>query len=139
MNPESSPSAVNGVHSCTANSPGYFAENMVLAGTGDEPGADEAGRHVLASANPDYQVSTQVSLHNALCTVVKGGTAEGVRRAARVLDAVPPVFRSHMITETGKRVLRAVPVEQQQRAAVREFREVLTATAPGPRVLSSGA
>jgi len=116
----------------------HFAENMVLAGTGDEPGADEAGRHVMASANPDYQVSTQVSLHNALCMVVNGGTAEGVRHAAQVLDAVPPVFRSHMITETGKTVLRAVPLEQQHRPAVREFREVLTATAPGPRVLSSG-
>jgi transcriptional regulator with XRE-family HTH domain len=126
--------------------PGYwqggqlrFAENMVLAGTGDEPGADAAGRHVLASSNPDYQVSAQVYLHNALCTVVNGGTAEGVRHAARVLDALPPVFRSHMVTETGKRVLRAVPADQQQQPEVREFCEVLAATAPSPRVLPPGA
>jgi transcriptional regulator with XRE-family HTH domain len=110
----------------------HFAENMVLAGTGDEPGADEAGRHVLASANPDYQLPAQISLSDALCTVINGSTAEGVRRAARILDSMPPVFRNHMITETGKRVLRAVPAEQQQRPAVREFREVLTATAPAP-------
>jgi hypothetical protein len=45
----------------------HFAENMILAGTGDEPGADEAGRHVLASANPDYQLPAQISLSDRAC------------------------------------------------------------------------
>jgi transcriptional regulator with XRE-family HTH domain len=118
--------------------PGYwqggqlqFAENTILAGVGDEAGAEIAGRKVLATAhNPDYQNATQVRLHRALCAVVNGGTAEGACYAARVLDAVPVGFRSQMITETGWRVLRAVPCEDRELPAVREFQEVLSATAP---------
>jgi hypothetical protein len=113
--------------------PGYwkaghlrFAENMVYAGAGDESKASRAQGYVLASANPDYQVSTQVYLHDALCTVVNGGIDEGINHATEILDSVAPKFRSHMITETGKTVLRAVPPEQQQRPAVREFRKMLT-------------
>jgi antitoxin (DNA-binding transcriptional repressor) of toxin-antitoxin stability system len=117
----------------------HFAELVVHAGAGDESGTHEAQGNVLTPANPDYPYRTLVYLHEALCTVVNGGTAEGARHAARVLDAVPPGFRNHMITETGKTVLRAVPVDRQKDPAVREFREVLAATAPGPRVLSSGA
>ncbi len=109
----------------------HFAENTILAGVGDMAGADIAGREVLATAhNPDYQNVTQVRLHRALCAVVNGGTAEGARSAAEVLDAVPMGFRSQMITETGARVLRAVPPEERERPAVREFQEVLAATAP---------
>lgn len=109
----------------------HFAENTILAGVGDEAGADIAGRRVLATShNPDYQNATQVRLHKALCTVVNGGTAEGARDAAEVLDAVPPGFRSQMITETGWRVLREVPLDDRELPAVREFQEVLSATAP---------
>lgn len=111
----------------------HFAENTILAGVGDEAGADIAGRRVLATAhNPDYQNATQVRLHQALCTVINGGTAEGTRHAAEVLDAVPPGFRSQMIAETGRRVLRAVPPDDRELPAVREFQEVLSATAPPP-------
>jgi transcriptional regulator with XRE-family HTH domain len=125
--------------------PGYwqggqlpFAENMILAGAGDESGADLAGRRVLATPhNPDYQNVTYVRLHQALCTVVNGGTADGARYAAEVLDTIPPGFRSQMITETGWRVLRAVPVDDRELPVVREFRDVLAATAPGSQTLSS--
>lgn len=109
----------------------HFAENTILAGVGDEAGAEIAGREVLATAhNPDYQNATQVRLHSALCAVVNGGIAEGARYAAGVLDAVPVGFRSQMITETGWRVLRAVPSDDRELPAVRGFREVLSATAP---------
>lgn len=109
----------------------HFAENTILAGVGDEAGADIAGRRVLATAhNPDYQNATQVRLHRALCTVINGGTAEGACDAAEVLDAVPTGFRSQMITETGWRVLRAVPPDDRDLPAVRDFQEVLSATAP---------
>lgn len=78
----------------------------------------------------DYQYTANVSLHGALCTVVKGGTAEGMNRAAEILDAMPPRYRSQMITEMGKHVLAVVPVEDRELPAVREFQEVLSATAP---------
>ena len=116
----------------------HFAESWVYAAAGDESAADEARGRVLAYRQ-DYQYAVNVSLHDALCTVVKGGIAEGARHASGVLSSMPPGFRSHMITETGKTVLRAMPIEKRQLPPVREFREVLTATAPGPRVLSSGA
>jgi transcriptional regulator with XRE-family HTH domain/antitoxin (DNA-binding transcriptional repressor) of toxin-antitoxin stability system len=116
----------------------YFAESWVYAAAGDESAADEARGRVLAYRG-DYQYAANVSLHDALCTVVKGGIAEGARHASGVLDSMPAGFRSHMITETGKTVLRAVPREQQERPAVREFYEVLTATAPRSRTLAPGA
>lgn len=109
----------------------HFAENTILAGVGDEAGADIAGRRVLATAhNPDYQNAMQVRLHRALCIVINGGTVEGACDAAEVLDAVPTGFRSQMITETGWRVLRAVPPDDRDLPAVRDFQEVLSATAP---------
>ena len=98
----------------------------------------EARGRVL-SYRQEYQYAANVSLHDALCTVVKSGIAEGARHASGVLSSMPSGFRSHMITETGKTVLRAVPLEKRQLPAVREFREVLATTAPSSRVLSSGA
>lgn len=116
----------------------HFAENTILAGVGDEAGADIAGRAVLATAhNPDYQNLAQVRLHMALCTVVNGGTVEGARYAADVLDAVPTEYRSQMITETGRRVLRAVPPDDREQPVVREYREVLAAASPGSRAVSN--
>lgn len=107
----------------------HFAASWVLAAAGDETGAAAARDRVLAYSG-DYQYTANVSLHGALCTVVKGGTAEGMNRAAEILDRMPPRYRSQMITETGKNVLAAVPVEHRELPAVREFQEVLSATAP---------
>lgn len=106
-----------------------FAESWVLSAAGDEQRAGEARERVLAYTF-DYQYTANVSLHGALCTVVKGGTAEGMNRAAEILDAMPPRYRSQMITEMGKHVLAVVPVEDRELPAVREFQEVLSATAP---------
>ncbi len=114
----------------------HFAESWVYAAAGDESAADEARGRVL-SYRQDYQYAANVSLHEALCTVVNGGIAEGVRHASGVLSSMPSVFRSHMITETGKTVLRAVPLERRQLPAVREFREVLATAAPSPLVTSA--
>lgn len=115
----------------------HFAENTILAGVGDEAGADLAGRRMLATPhNHDYQNATQVGLHKALCIVVNGGIAEGTRHAAEVLDAVPAGFRSQMITETGWRVLRAVPAADRELPVVREYQDVLAASATGRRALS---
>jgi transcriptional regulator with XRE-family HTH domain len=116
----------------------HFAESWVYAAAGDESAADAARDRVLAYRG-DYQYAANVSMHDALCTVVKGGIVEGARHASGVLSPMPSGFRSYMITETGKTVLRAVPLEKRQLPAVREFREVLATTAPSSRVLSSGA
>ncbi|XVQ09837.1 hypothetical protein ACQP1W_46200 [Spirillospora sp. CA-255316] len=117
--------------------PGYwkgdqlpFAENMVLSGAGKESEAAQAGQTVLSSSNPDYNLTTQVRLNGALCTLANGGVEQGAREAAAALDALPAQYRNHLITETGKRLLHFVPVAHRERPAVREFREVLAVTAP---------
>jgi transcriptional regulator with XRE-family HTH domain len=112
-----------------------FAESWVLSAAGDEQHAGEARERVLGYTW-DYQYTANVSLHGALCTVVKGGTAEGVNHAAAILNAMPQRYRSQMITEMGKNVLAAVPIEDRALPAVRDFQEVLSATAPA-RALSN--
>lgn len=107
----------------------HFAESWVLAYAGDEAGTSRAVDRVL-SYTGDYQYIANVNLHGALCTVVSGGTDAGARRAAEVLDGLPPGYRSQMITETGRRVLAAVPRASADRPAVRELAAVLVSTAP---------
>lgn len=107
----------------------HFAESWVLAAAGDEAGTSRACDRVL-SYTRDYQYIANVSLHGALCTVVSGGTAAGAQRAAEVLDRLPPSYRSQMITETGRRVLAAVPRADQDGPAARDLASVIAATAP---------
>ncbi|MFI0354577.1 hypothetical protein [Actinomadura sp. 9N407] len=107
-----------------------FTESWVYASAGEETGADAARDRVLAHRFLDYQYAANVRLHEALCTVVRGGVDQGSQQAAAVLDALPASYRSHMISEIGRNVLRAIPIEQRQRPAPREFQEVLASTAP---------
>jgi transcriptional regulator with XRE-family HTH domain len=109
----------------------HFAGSLVLSGIGDETGAAQAKVDVLASAralgNDDYQFQGQLKLHDALCTVVNGGISEGAQLAVEAFDSVPSSFRSNMITETGRFVLRAIPFDQHQGTAASDLRHVLTA------------
>ncbi|MET8156203.1 helix-turn-helix transcriptional regulator [Sphaerisporangium sp. NPDC005289] len=105
----------------------HFAESWVHAGAGEEAAAAEARDEVLRQTG-DYQYKANIALHGALCTVVQGGTDEGVRQAAGTIGGMSPAYRSTHILETGRMVLRAVPIAQQARPAVMEFREVLATT-----------
>ncbi|MGS2644247.1 hypothetical protein [Streptosporangium sp. LJ11] len=102
----------------------HFTESWVYAGAGDEEKADEAREKVLRLTG-DYQYQANVLLHEALCTVVRGGIDEGMRQAAAVIAPLPSVYRSNHIIETGRMLLRTVPFDQQSRPAIGEFREVL--------------
>ena len=113
----------------------HFAESWVLAAAGDERGTARARDRVL-SYTGDYQYIANVNLHGALCTVVSGGTAAGARRAAEVLGTLPAGYRSQMITETGRRVLAAVPRADRDSAAVRDLAGVIAATAPASAALA---
>lgn len=106
----------------------HFAESWVYAGAGDERKASKARDEVLRFA-PEYQYRTNVILHRAWSMIAQGGIDEGARQAASTIDGLSPAYRSTMILETGRMVLHAVPVEQQDRPAVGEFREVLAAGA----------
>ena len=113
----------------------HFAESWVLTAVGDEVGTSRAIDRVLSHTG-DYQYIANVSLLGALCTVVSGGTGAGARRAAEVLDGLPPGYRSQMITETGRRVLAAVPRAAQHSPAVRDLAAVIAATAPAAAQLA---
>lgn len=113
----------------------HFAESWVLAAAGDEAGTGRARDRVL-SYTGDYQYVANVNLHGALCTVISGGAAAGARRAAEVLDGLPPGYRSQMITETGRRVLAAVPRADQDSPAARDLAEVIVSTAPASAQLA---
>lgn len=107
----------------------YFAESWVHAAAGNETKADTARDRVLGRTR-DYQYRANVQLHGALCMIVNGGTAEGIRHAATVIDTLAPAYRSRHIIETAHIVLRAVPRDQQTHPTVSEFRELLTITPP---------
>jgi len=102
----------------------YFAHSWVYALMGEEAKADEARDHVRTHAR-GYQYRTNVQLHEALSTVVNGGTVEGVRRAAEIIDAVKPAYRTQHIRHTGQMVLNAVPLTHHDHPAVAELRELL--------------
>ncbi|MEZ0074384.1 hypothetical protein [Planotetraspora sp. GP83] len=102
----------------------HFAESWVYAGAGEERAADRARDDVLTLTST-YQYGANVRLHEALCTVAQGGVDEGTRKAATVIGSLAPGYRSHHIIETGRMVLRAVPLDQRDRRAVGEFRELL--------------
>lgn len=112
--------------------PGYwsggqqpFAESQVYAAAGDEKGTREAGQLVLASSS-DYQVIATVKLHQALCEVVNGNIDDGMTQAASALDMLPARLHNHMVLDTARMVLRAVPINQRSHSAVGDLREMLS-------------
>ncbi|MFI0350565.1 helix-turn-helix domain-containing protein [Actinomadura sp. 9N407] len=106
---------------------GDFAASWIYAGAGEESAADEARDQVLTSHVHDYQYDANVRLHEALCTVTKGGIETGARQATAVVGELSLPYRTAMITATGRNVLRAVPPAQRHLPAVRELHEVLRA------------
>jgi hypothetical protein len=107
----------------------YFAESWVYASAGDQAAAARAAEHVLRITR-DYQYCANIQLHQALCTVVQGGTESGVQHATAVLHGMPAAYRSNMITETGHMLLRAIPTEHREQPAVADLCEALATTAP---------
>ncbi|WP_242901809.1 hypothetical protein [Actinomadura terrae] len=112
-----------------------FAQSWVYAGAGDENHGDQAREALLSlprHRDRDTPYAANVRLHEAMCTIRKGGVDQGVAQAAHVLDAVPADRMTQFTTATGTFVLNTVPPEQRRRPAVLEFREVLARTAPAP-------
>ncbi|WP_106258414.1 helix-turn-helix domain-containing protein [Actinomadura rubrobrunea] len=127
--------------------PGYwtggqleYTRLLVHAGAGNEPEVDAAIDQYMTrvlSRISDHQFGPQAHLQRALCTIVNGGIDRGAKEAIAVLDAVPVTSRTNMITAVGSQVLRAVPLDQRERPAVRELHDVLIKTAPSCPPLSS--
>jgi hypothetical protein len=101
-----------------------FTASWVYSASGNESAAGDA-RTAVASVTHDYVYLTNIQLHETLCTVVNGGVDRGVRQASTILDSVPAAYRTNLVTETGRLVLRAVPLDHRARPAVAELRDVL--------------
>jgi hypothetical protein len=103
----------------------HFAESWVYAHAGDEARADEARDRVL-HYNGDYQYLANVRLHEARAAVANGGYETGAQQAVEVLSTLPPRQHSHMIIETARNVLRAVPPDHRRQSAVRDLAHLTT-------------
>jgi len=108
----------------------HFAESWVHAHAGDQSALDEAG-DAIARYPLDYQYRTNIQLHQALCITVQGGIDQGIRHAATVLHGLPSHYRTGMVLETARMVLRAVPADRQERHAVAELRDALAIAPAG--------
>lgn len=107
----------------------WFVRSWVYAYLGDDRAADEARDRVIASAT-GYQNPANARLHEAIAMACQGGYIPGLRQATEVIGELEPAYRSHMILRTASRVLDAVPVDQRDQPAVRDFKAALTAHAP---------
>ena len=107
-----------------------FAESWVAAYAGDEAAADAARDRVLRIIpERSYQYRVNARLHEAISTTALGGVDEGTALASELIDALPAKFRTNHIRGTARMVLRAVPIQQQDRPAVAELRSMLAINA----------
>ncbi|MDF5751556.1 helix-turn-helix transcriptional regulator [Spongiactinospora sp. TRM90649] len=102
----------------------HFADAWVHAASGDESQLT-AALDRLNAGRPDYQYSANSALQQALCVIVNGGVGKGAEQAATIIGELPPAYRNQMIMETGRRVLRAVPLDARRLAPVRDLRALL--------------
>jgi transcriptional regulator with XRE-family HTH domain len=102
----------------------YFTQSWVYAAAGMEDDAAQAREAVLSQAG-DYVYQANVELHGAWAAIAKGGVDHGSRLALETMASVPERFRSTHVVETARMVLQAVPVEQRERPAVGELRQLL--------------
>lgn len=102
-----------------------LTESQVHAAAGRIEQTNKAIERIIANSEAtEYHVPVNARLHLAQCTVVNGDIDGGTRIAAVALDSVAPAYRNSMMTETARRVLSAVPVDQRQRPAVAELRRL---------------
>lgn len=69
-----------------------------------------------------------------MCLVGVGDVQQGIRHAQAVVSSLPAIHRVRPVADLGHKVLRAVPVAEQQQAGVQEYHECLSAsfTMPTP-------
>ncbi|MEU8363128.1 hypothetical protein AB0C27_44655 [Nonomuraea sp. NPDC048882] len=78
----------------------------------------------MIASNPDYRFPAIAKLLTVQCTVVAGNVDEGMRAAASVVDDLPDKRRTTMVVQAARMALRAVPMGQRDRPAVRDVRSL---------------
>lgn len=102
-------------------------ESFVHTRLGDTRAAYVAQDRTLACCPTEsLHERAEIELQLAQCLVVDGESAAGLAVAMRVLVELPDEWHTHYLYDAAGRVLSAVPGKDLGRAAVRDYRELLT-------------
>jgi tetratricopeptide (TPR) repeat protein len=114
-----------------------FTESLAYTYLGDFRRADAAQNQALALYPAgDLRSPAQIELQRALCMAGAGDVLQSIQHAQAIVSGLPAMHRVRPVADLGHKVLRAVPVAEQQRARVEEYRECLGAsfTVPVPEL-----
>jgi tetratricopeptide (TPR) repeat protein len=111
----------------------WFTESLVYTYLGDFRRADTAqGRALALYPVNDLRSPAQIELQRALCLVSAGDVLPGVCHAQSIVSNLPAMHRVRPVADLGHKVLRAVPIAEQQRASIQEYHECLNASFATP-------
>jgi len=111
-----------------------FTESLAYTYLGNYRRADAAQNRALALyPADDLRSPAQIELQRAMCLVGVGDVQQGIRNAQAVVSSLPAIHRVRPVADLGHKVLRAVPVAEQQQAGVQEYHECLSASFTCPR------
>jgi transcriptional regulator with XRE-family HTH domain len=108
----------------------HFTQSWVYSAAGNEDLA-ETGRQELTrstaywsiSENSPYRTNTQ--LHAAMGLIAAGEIDRGLQGATEAIGSLPSDLRHVFVRETGRMVLRAVPLEHRDRPAIGDLQATL--------------
>lgn len=110
-----------------------FTESLVYTYLGDFRRADAAQTAALALyPADDLRSPAQVELQRALCLIGAGDVRQGIDHAQGIITNLPAMHRVRPVADLGHKVLKAVPVLEQPRAGVQEYRECIAASFAAP-------
>lgn len=114
-----------------------FTESLAYTYLGDFGRADTAqGRALELYPANDLRSPAQIELQRALCLVSAGDVQPGICHAQSIVSNLPAMHRVRPIADLGHKVLRAVPIADQQRSSIQEYHECLNVsfTTPTPEL-----
>jgi hypothetical protein len=125
----------------------FFYASNTLTSLGETRAARESQDAALAAFGPDEMLDPiLLKFDRASCLIKEGDFSGGASYATTVIVDLPAQYRPAIVIRYGKAIVSAVPPRHRKLPAVRDFRDILSATfTDGPslngdsrRVLGSG-
>lgn len=102
-------------------------ESYVLSHLGDTKAAYEAQDLAFDLYPPELaRGQAMVQMHRARCLVLEGDISEGLGYGMRILIELPANFHNKMLYEIAGHVLTAIPANELTRAAIADFRSLIS-------------